>query len=248
VSAAANDLQTRAYFDAHTPEWRSDRYLPMLRWLQDHAAADQSLIDIGCGTGNILQFIQQHTPLRDLAGIDITSNYLDQARQNVGCQTYLGSVLDDQLCREIGPRHDYAVMGAVLHHLVGPTRRISFANARRAVVNALALLKPGGRLLIYEPAHYPAFAMWGVFWLKRTCSAVAPRRLELGRKWLNFGLPVVSYFTNEQLLALFAAAGNIQVVDKQYNDPKKLGLGLRRTSSTFVLQKSTASTPGRAGG
>lgn len=232
----ACDLHTQAYFDAHTPQWRSDRYLPMIAWLKTHARDDQSLIDIGCGTGNILAFIKQNTPLRELAGIDITQRYLDQAAANVGCTTHLGSVLDDELCRKIGPRYDFAVMGAVLHHLVSATRRSSFANARRALVNATAMLKSGGHLLIYEPAHYPAAAMWGVFWLKRCGSAIAPRRLEVGKQWLNFGLPVVSYFTNEQLLAMFNAVG-VELIEKQINDPKKLGLGIRRTSSTFVLRK-----------
>lgn len=238
MSRATSDLHTREYFDTHTPEWRSDRYLPMVAWLNAHATAEQSMIDIGCGTGNILAFMREHTPLRTFAGIDITKNYLDQAAKNVGCETHLGSVLDEALCASIGPRYDYAVMGAVLHHLVGPTRTISIDNARRAVVNAAAMLKPGGHLLIYEPAHYPRFAMWWVFWLKRCGSALAPRRIEMGKKWLNFGLPVVSYLTNEQLLKMFDTTPGLTVVEKQYNDPKKLGLGIRRTSSTFVLRKT----------
>jgi SAM-dependent methyltransferase len=185
--------------------------------------------------------IQQNTTIQNLAGIDITQNYLDAAKENLGCQIHLGSILDEQLCQNIGPQYDYAIMGAVLHHLVGPTRTISKRNAQRAVTNALVMLKPGGHLLIYEPAHYPAFMMDIVFWIKRLCSMIAPRRIELGKKWFNLGLPVVSYFTNEQLLAMFGQTPSLEIVEKQYNDPKKLGFAIHRTSSTFILRKKLTS-------
>jgi SAM-dependent methyltransferase len=235
-----DDRKTQAYFDSHTPEWRSDRYLPMLELIDKHHTPGSSLLDIGCGTGNILQFIRQHTQVADLAGLDITQNYLDQAKANVDCQTILGSVLDDQLVQRVGPRYDFAVMGAVLHHLVGNTRRQSRANAQRAVRNALNLLKPGGILLIYEPAHYPRAFMSGVFWIKKLCSLLTSSRIELFSKWFNLGLPVVSYFTNEQLEQMFRECG-AQIVDKKILDRKKLGMGIWRTSSTFALRSTKTS-------
>jgi len=231
------DLKTQAYFDQNTPEWSDVRYFPMIEWLRDNSNESQSLVDIGCGTGNVLSSIKRSTPITQFSGIDITQNYLDQTERNVGCRTYLGSTLDTKFCNSIAGKFDYALMGAVLHHLVGATRTASINNALTAVTNAIKILKPGGHLLIYEPAHYPRFMMWWVFWIKKCFSLVASNRIEMGKKWINLGLPVVSYFTNEQIVDLIEEIKGVGLIDAQYNEPKKLGLGISRTSSTFIIRK-----------
>ena len=70
---------------------------------------------------------------------------LRRTRQGeVAAEVYRASVLDDATVARFRGRFDLAVMAAVLHHLVGATRRTSHRAANRAVSNALELVKPGG--------------------------------------------------------------------------------------------------------
>src|SRR5215213_7255254 len=73
------------------------------------------------------------------------------------------SILDEDLPARIGRRFDFAVLAAVLHHLIGPTRRASKGLAESALRQALALLEPGGHLFVVEPIVYPPVAMDALF-------------------------------------------------------------------------------------
>ena len=86
------------------------------------------------------------------AGLDVSARCLEQTRERVDAETFLGSVLDRELVDSIGPKYDFAVVAAVLHHLIGDSRRESREHAKLAVANSKRLLKPGGHLIIHEPS------------------------------------------------------------------------------------------------
>lgn len=235
------DQQTADYFDAHMPEYAISRLEYALKFITSHCQPNSSLVDIGCGTGNILKYIKDHIPIEHLCGIDISEKYLEKTQENVGCQTLRGSILDNDFAESISSKFDFAILAAVLHHLVGKTRKQSRTNASIAVANALKQLKSGGHLIIWEPVLYPAFLMDVVFYTKRLVTKFTSRRIQILGRVNNIGAPVVSYFTNEQLEGLFAQIPGCRIADKWIKERKPTALmrlaGItRRADNTFILR------------
>ena len=174
-----------------------------------------------------------------LAGIDVCPRSLDEARARTGCETHHGSILDARLVAGLAGRFDFAVLGAVLHHLVGWTRRAARARARRAVAHAVSLVRPGGHVILHEPVFYPSWTMDLVFYAKRAASAVTSRRLELFDRWNNLGPPVVSYYTNEDLRLLVEADPRAEILDQRsvpaYLPSLQRAAGIRRREDTTLV-------------
>jgi SAM-dependent methyltransferase len=214
AGAGPRDVGTEAYFDCWTPEYdAASRFAPAAEWIRRLADGESTLVDVGCGSGNVLEYLRDQTGLRRLAGIDVSPRYLQQARERVGCETHQGSILDADLVARLAGRFDFAVLGAVLHHLVGRTRRASRERARVGLAHAVSLVRPGGHVILNEPVFYPPWMMDLVFYAKRAASALTSRRLELFHHLNNFGAPVVSYYTNEELRRMVAEDPRAEVLD-----------------------------------
>ncbi|MHB9029461.1 MAG: class I SAM-dependent methyltransferase [Candidatus Latescibacterota bacterium] len=237
------DRETVNYFNCNTCEYSLERMDHVVRILQETARTGDSLVDIGCGTGNTIEMLARLTPIRDFTGIDPSVNYLNLTRERNRCQTILGSILDRKLAESLRDHFDYALLGAVLHHLVGRTRRQSRRYAVQAVENALVLLKPGGTLFIAEPSYGPSLAMDALFYLKKLLSLVTSERISVGTYWQNIGAPVVSYYTNARLAAMVRAVSGAELLDCYINErrypvfPTNL---LRRSNTTLVVRKLPA--------
>jgi SAM-dependent methyltransferase len=97
------------------------------------------VLDLGCGTGDILEFLP---PVR-YEGYDISADYIDRARRRFGSRgEFHCRAVDESL--EVPPgSFDLAIAHGVLHHLDDATARALFRVARRA-------LKPGGRLVTID--------------------------------------------------------------------------------------------------
>jgi SAM-dependent methyltransferase len=233
-----HDPGTVRYFDEHAPEYSVDRLAFAASAIAELAKEGASLVDLGCGAGNTLAHLVEATPVSDVVGVDVSQTLLDRCRDDVGCPVVLGSIVDPELAGILGRRFDFAVVAAVLHHLIGPTRARSREYARAAVRNALALLEPGGHLVVVEPVFAPRLVMDGVFYVKQAISSVTSRRVFIGDNyWTNFGAPVVSYYGNEELEALLEAEG-AHVVDRDIV-PQALGrlnLVLSKTNTTLIAR------------
>jgi SAM-dependent methyltransferase len=209
----ARDGATETYFDSWTPEYDAARFAPAAEWIRRLAGEESTLVDIGCGSGNVLAYLRDETGLRRLAGIDVSPRYLEQARERVGCETHQGSILDAALVGKLAGRFDFAVLGAVLHHLVGRTRPASRDRARLAFAHCLSLVRPGGHVFVLERVFYPSWMMDVVFYVKILAVKLTSRRLELFDQWNNLGAPVVSYYTNEELRQMAADDPRAEVLD-----------------------------------
>lgn len=233
-----NDQETTAYFDAHTPKWSPGRYRDMLTALSQMPNLEQaSLIDIGCGSGNILAFIRQKTAIQKVVGLDPSPNYLELVGQQLGCETILGSVLDPNLVAQHRNRFDLAVMGDVLHHLVGNSRAASRRYAQQAIANALEMVVPAGTLFIAEPLFYPRLIPPLVFYVKLFVTRFVTTRLSLSQQWINFGAPVVSFLNPPQLKAIIAQTPTAHLQNLVVSRVKPLALGVRRARMTAIVQK-----------
>lgn len=232
------DEDTIAYFDSHAPEYSAERLTPVADFIRDHAAAGASLIDLGCGAGNTLDYISKHAGIETIAGLDVSSTYVSMVEERLGCRAYLGSLLEESTVAAIDERFDFAVAAAVLHHLIGRTRRESQRYAALAVENAKRLLKPGGHLIVHEPVFYPHLAMSGVFYVKKAMTRVTKRRIPILGYWNNIGPPVVSYYTNEDLEEILEAGRASKVVLRDIRAaavPAPVRPVIRRFNSTFAV-------------
>lgn len=100
------------------------------------------VLDIGCGTGDILAFL----PAVDYVGFDGSAQYIQLARKRFGSRGrfFHGLVGDTPDLPE--PSFDIALAHGVLHHLDDDEAVALFDTAYKA-------LKPGGRLLTFDGCY-----------------------------------------------------------------------------------------------
>ncbi len=235
------DEDTIAYFDSHAPEYSSERLTAVAEFIRERAPVDASLIDLGCGAGNTLEYMSSHAGVERIAGLDVSSTYVEAVRERLGCDVYLGSILDESTVAKIDERFDFAVVAAVLHHLIGRSRRESQAYAGLAVANAKRLLKPGGHLIVHEPVFYPHLAMSAVFYVKKAMTRLTKRRVPIFGYWNNIGPPVVSYYTNEDLEEILRTGREGEIVYRDIQPaavPAAVRPLIHRFNSTFAFTVS----------
>lgn len=210
------DKKTVKYFDKMVPEYGVRRLKRTAEIINRYSGEGSSLADIGCGTGSALDFIKRNTNIKKLCGIDVSKKSLTKTLQKVDCETFVGSVLDSDLPAKIGKRYDFALLSSILHHLIGGTRRSSMRHAVAAVSNSLKLLKEGGHLIIEEPIYSTSFAMTVLFYLKKGVTKITSNRVFFGGKTNNIGAPVVSFYTNEQLVEMMRGIEGCEIIDVDF--------------------------------
>jgi SAM-dependent methyltransferase len=242
-AAPPEDRSTTEYFDSHAPEYSVGRLQFAADFIKTQARPDSSLIDIGCGVGNTLEHLVSAAGISRAAGMDISANCLRDTQERLPCTTYQGSILDHELVRSIAERFDFAVLAAVLHHLIGKNRRDSKEYARMAISHTLELVRPGGYLVIHEPIYAPRAATTTLFWVKKALTAVTSHRVQVAGPWANIGPPVVSFLTNEELLGMARADPRGSVVDTDISSsqpPLVARPVLRRWNTTVIVGRNSA--------
>jgi SAM-dependent methyltransferase len=207
------DTATVRYFDDHLHEYSTKKLRFAINAINSTAKPEDALVDIGCGTGNTLAKLKTQTQLRHLCGIDVSINCLGKAKERSGCEIRQGSILDLDFVRSMGPRFDFALLSAVLHHLIGRSRKHSRMLSVQALTNSLKLLKPGGVLIVLEPTFSPRLVMDAVFWVKKAVTLITSDRVPLGDYWNNIGAPVVSYYSSDEVSDMIRAAGNTELIE-----------------------------------
>jgi ubiquinone/menaquinone biosynthesis C-methylase UbiE len=138
--------KSRAAFDRQAPLYDSTRFGQHARWLAPDVLAEveghrpESLLDVGCGTGALLEATLDLRPGTRLLGIDLSVQMVARARERLGEQADV-RVAD----AEALPLPDGAV-DAVLcvdsfHHYPHPD--VALAEMRR-------VMRPGGLLVLAE--------------------------------------------------------------------------------------------------
>jgi SAM-dependent methyltransferase len=97
-------------------------------------------LEIGCGTGNVLRVLQRIFGPNKVVGMDMFEGGLRYARQRTQCALVQG----DMHAPPFGAQFHLIGMFDVIEHL---------ADDARVLLDARALLQPGGMLLLTVPAH-----------------------------------------------------------------------------------------------
>lgn len=129
-----------------------------VRWLMNdlRGRSNVDLIDYGCGPGGLLAELAAAGFPGRLAGCDVSEKMLALARKkwDAPSEADFFPATAEEIDERAG-RFDVAVISAVLHHVMPPDRP--------AVYAALAgLLKPGGRLYVFEHNPRNPVTVWVV--------------------------------------------------------------------------------------
>jgi SAM-dependent methyltransferase len=103
--------------------------------------AGQRVLDLGCGPGDILQFL----PAVQYTGYDINPAYIERARRRYGERGEFHCAAVDEALPLRGP-YDVVIAHGVLHHLDDAQARTLFRIARR-------VLAPAGRLVTFDGCY-----------------------------------------------------------------------------------------------
>lgn len=116
-------------------------------WFAKIIGTGANVLEMGCATGYVGEYL--HKVLQcNVWGVEYVAAAAERAKQR-GCykDVLIGDVQDPKTFATLPRDFDFVMFGDVLEHLVSP---------EAALKNSMALLKPGGGLLVCVPsiAHY----------------------------------------------------------------------------------------------
>lgn len=241
---SGTDEATVSYFDNHCHEYGRDRIRGLAKVLRPMLGEGTRLVDVGSGTGANLARLSKALRISDLTALDASAESLARVAERLPqARTQCVSILDEQALEPLTGEYDVVVMAAVLHHLVGSTRRESKSLAERGLMNAARLARPGGIVVVLEPV----FEQRGlgvllrpngsIFWVKRVVTSVTSRRVPVLGYWNNIGAPVVSFYSGDDVAGMTSRAG-LELVhrDSREQRPGPIGIVARRADDTFIVR------------
>jgi SAM-dependent methyltransferase len=119
----------------------------LLRRLTADLAPGYRVLEVGCGDGNVLRFLEQAAAAGLVVGMDLYREGLNYAHRRSGCSLVQGDV---NQC-PFGKPFDFVGIFDVLEHI---------DDDHGALMQLRSLLAPGGKLLITVPAHR---RLWSYF-------------------------------------------------------------------------------------
>ena len=185
-SAALYDFQVETLFSGGADAMRRQALVPLRATLEGHDQRKVKLLDIACGTGRFLSFVKDNYPRLQVAGLDLSADYLSEAEKLLepwgGADLFRANAESIPLPDE---SQDIVTCIFLFHELPPPVRRTVAREIAR-------VLKPGGTL-IFEDS------------LQTGDTADYDRVLESFPE--RFHEPYYRSYLGEDLAALFAEAG-----------------------------------------
>lgn len=102
-----------------------------------------SILDIGCGTADILCFLPDDI---NYFGFDQSDVYIEHARDRFADRGQFSTAFVDDIALKSLPKMDIVLASGLIHHLDDD-------NVKTLLVTALHALRPGGRLVAIDPCY-----------------------------------------------------------------------------------------------
>lgn len=155
---------------------RVDRILNEMNELDSH----KSVLELGCGDAEISFLLAKNKNI-DILAVDISAKFISAATDR-NTETNLKFMLADatsaDFLKERQNSFDYIVGNGILHHLV--------ENFDETIKNLKILLKPGGRLIFWEPNLYNPYVylIFSVPFLRKM-ARLEPAEMAFSAGWLR---------------------------------------------------------------
>jgi SAM-dependent methyltransferase len=131
--------------DSKATRVRAERRCDMMLGAMD-LTRKVSILEIGCGLGSNA-FLMATKSRMDVMGVDICQPFVEEAQKRYQLENLSYRTLDFNRPDDLPPgRFDYVVGNGILHHL--------YQDLDRALRNIHRLLKPGGKMVFFEPNIY----------------------------------------------------------------------------------------------
>lgn len=126
---------------------RNHMITTLVRQIESSWESNYCILEVGCGTGNVLQHLEQSCSRGTVIGMDLYAEGLNFARERTHCSLVQGDVNAPPF------RADFDLIGLfdVLEHM---------PDDGQVLCDAYHLLKSGGTLLLTVPAHP---SLWSYF-------------------------------------------------------------------------------------
>jgi ubiquinone/menaquinone biosynthesis C-methylase UbiE len=143
-SAMRYDTQVEVLLNGTANAMRRQALPPLHEAFAGRDKRKLRLIDIGCGTGRFLDFLNQTWPRLPALGLDMSEAYVKYAKRHLGRRSRIDFVVGNAEAIPVPDDSQDVVTSHFLFHELPP-------KVRRTVISECArVLKPGGRLVLVD--------------------------------------------------------------------------------------------------
>ncbi len=147
-------------------------------------APNRTVLEIGCGTGEVSYWLASKSPL-NILGTDICVPFIETAQKKYQRENLKFEVLDFNSPDQInGRRFDYIIGNGILHHL--------YYNLDQALVTIRGLLNRGGKMIFMEPNIYNPYCAI-IFNFTRQLASLEPDEMAFSRRYISKKLKEAGY-------------------------------------------------------
>jgi 2-polyprenyl-3-methyl-5-hydroxy-6-metoxy-1,4-benzoquinol methylase len=166
------------------------------KWMAEamRPAANESVLEIGCGTGEVSFWLAEQTG-KQVLGTDLCVPFIEDARKKYPLPNLQYEVLDFNNPEQVhGRKFDYIIGNGILHHL--------YHNLPAVLATFRELLNDKGKIIFLEPNIYNPY-----------CAVI----FNVARNWANLE-PDEMAFSKSYITGLLQEAGfkNIEVDYKDF--------------------------------
>jgi len=143
-SAQRYDTQVEVLFTGTANAMRRQALPPLHEVFKGRDQRALKLLDVGCGTGRLIDFAKQAWPRLPTVGLDLSEAYIREAKQHLRRWSWLNLIVANGEAIPVPDASQDAVTSVFMFHELPPkVRRVIFAEFAR-------VLKPGGRLVVVD--------------------------------------------------------------------------------------------------
>src|SRR5262245_18532805 len=147
-SAQRYDIQVEVLFNGSANATRRQALVPLHEVFAGRDQRRHKLLDVGCGTGRFLDFVNQAWPRPPALGIDMSEAYIGEARRHLRRWCWLQLLVAKGEALPVPDASQDAVTSIYLFHELPSKVRA------QALGEFARVLKPGGRLVLLDSLQF----------------------------------------------------------------------------------------------